>query len=166
MSALLACLILVAGCSYESGNQVRATRVKVGQPYQINGEWYHPRMVDPYYREVGVASWYGVPFHGRKTANGEIYDMHSVSAAHPTLPLPSLVKVTNLQNGRSLTVRVNDRGPFAKRRIIDLSRRAAWELGFKEQGTTDVEVVYLGLADGLGQRHRQARRQGRVASLQ
>jgi rare lipoprotein A len=123
-------------------------------------------MVD-HYRETGVASWYGAAFHGRKTANGEVYDMHAISAAHPTLPLPSLVRVTNLQNGRSIVVRINDRGPFAKRRIIDLSRRAAWELGFKDQGTTDVEVVYLGLADGLDRRYRQARRQqqGPMAAL-
>ena len=151
-------LLMIAGCS--SGDHLRgnATRVKVGEPYQVAGEWYHPQMVNSY-REVGVASWYGMPFHGRKTANGEIYDMHAFSAAHPTLPLPSLARVTNLQNGRSIVVRINDRGPFAKQRIIDLSRRAAWELGFKDQGTTNVEVVYLGLADGLDRRYRQARRQ-------
>lgn len=164
INALLICLFLVASCSSGGRLQGNATRVKVGEPYQINGEWYHPRMVNDY-REVGVASWYGVPFHGRKTANGETYDMHGMTAAHPTLPLPSLVKVTNLQNGLSIVVRVNDRGPFAKKRIIDLSRRAAWELGFKDQGTTDVEVVYMGLADGLERRHRQARREGRVAAL-
>ena len=122
-------------------------------------------MVD-HYREIGVASWYGHPFHGRKTANGEVYDMHGMTAAHPTLPLPSIARVTNLENGRSITVRVNDRGPFAKRRIIDLSRRAAWELGFKDQGTAEVEVEYLGLADGLNARRRQqTRRQSRVAAL-
>lgn len=164
MSALLACLFVIVGCSSDGRHHGGAKRVKVGQPYQINGEWYHPQMVDQY-RETGVASWYGTPFHGRKTANGEVYDMHGISAAHPTLPLPSLARVTNLQNGRSIVVRINDRGPFAKKRIIDLSRRAAWELGFKDQGTTDVEVVYLGLADGLDKRHRQARRPGRFASL-
>ncbi len=164
MNSVLACLFLLAGCSGGGSYQGAAPRVKIGQPYEINGQWYHPRLVDDY-REVGVASWYGVPFHGRKTANGEIYDMHGISAAHPTLPLPSLAKVTNLQNGRSIVVRVNDRGPFAKQRIIDLSRRAAWELGFKDQGTTDVEVVYMGLADGLERRHRQARGRARVALL-
>ncbi len=164
MNALLACMLLIAGCSDSSTYQGGATRIKVGEPYQIGDQWYFPRMVD-HYREVGVASWYGVPFHGRQTANGEIYDMHGMTAAHPTLPLPSLARVTNLQNGRSVVVRINDRGPFAKKRIIDLSRRAAWELGFKDQGTTDVEVVYMGLADGLEKRHRQARRQGRFASL-
>ncbi len=163
-SVLLACLLLLAGCGNSSTYQGGATRIKVGEPYQINGQWYFPQMVD-HYREVGVASWYGVPFHGRKTANGEIYDMHGMTAAHPTLPLPSLARVTNLRNGRSVVVRINDRGPFAKKRIIDLSRRAAWELGFKDQGTTEVEVVYMGLADGLEKRHRQARKQGRFASL-
>ncbi len=137
---------------------------KIGKPYQINGEWYYPRMVDNY-REVGVASWYGHPFHGRKTANGEVYDMHGMTAAHPTLPLPSIAQVTNLENGRTITVRVNDRGPFAKRRIIDLSRRAAWELGFKDQGTAKVEVVYLGLADGSAPPQRRAGRDRRIAAI-
>jgi len=164
MGTLLVCLMLVTGCSSGSSYQQAATSVKVGKPYQIDGQWYYPEMVD-HYREVGVASWYGVPFHGRKTANGETYDMHGMTAAHPTLPLPSVARVTNLQNGRSVVVRINDRGPFAKQRVIDLSRRAAWELGFKDQGTTDVEVVFMGLADGLERRHRQARRQGRVVSL-
>jgi rare lipoprotein A len=163
MSALLVCLLLASGCS-GGGYQGKATSVKVGKPYQIGGQWYHPQMVD-HYREVGVASWYGLPFHGRKTANGEVYDMHGMTAAHPTLQLPSLARVTNLRNGRSIVVRVNDRGPFAKQRIIDLSRRAAWELGFKDDGTTDVEVIYMGLADGLDRRYRQARQQGPVASL-
>lgn len=164
MNAMLLCLFLLAGCSGGGSYHGAAPSVKVGKPYQINGQWYHPAMVDEY-REVGVASWYGVPFHGRKTANGEVYDMHGMTAAHPTLPLPSLAKVTNLQNGKSIVVRVNDRGPFAKQRIIDLSRRAAWELGFKDQGTTDVEVVFMGLADGHDKRHRRARRRGRVAAL-
>ncbi|MGI9509860.1 MAG: septal ring lytic transglycosylase RlpA family protein [Geminicoccaceae bacterium] len=156
-------LFVLAGCQ-SGGHVAKATSVKVGKPYQINGEWYYPRMVDRY-RETGVASWYGVPFHGRKTANGEVYDMHGMTAAHPTLPLPSVARVTNLENGRSITVRVNDRGPFAKKRIIDLSRRAAWELGFKDQGTAEVEVVYLGLADGLDSRHVRSRQRDRVAAL-
>ncbi|MGI9417166.1 MAG: septal ring lytic transglycosylase RlpA family protein [Geminicoccaceae bacterium] len=159
----LLCLIPLAAC--QSGDHApKATSVKVGKPYQINGEWYYPRMVDRY-REIGVASWYGVPFHGRQTANGEVYDMHGMTAAHPTLPLPSIARVTNLENGRTITVRINDRGPFAKKRIIDLSRRAAWELGFKDQGTAEVEVVYLGLADGLEPRRQRARRRDRFAAV-
>lgn len=156
-------MVVLAGCQ-SGGHTAKATSIKVGKPYQIDGEWYYPRMVDRY-RETGVASWYGVPFHGRKTANGEVYDMHGMTAAHPTLPLPSMARVTNLENGRSITVRINDRGPFAKKRIIDLSRRAAWELGFKDQGTAEVEVFYLGLADGLDARRQQARRRNRVAAL-
>jgi rare lipoprotein A len=155
----------LAACQNSDLHGDRGGHFKIGQPYQINGEWYHPRMVDRY-REVGVASWYGHPFHGRKTANGEVYDMHGMTAAHPTLPLPSIARVTNLENDRTVTVRVNDRGPFAKRRIIDLSRRAAWELGFKDQGTAKVEVVYLGLADGFAPpRQRRAGRDRRLAAI-
>ena len=155
------CLGILTGC--QSGSHgAKAGSFKVGKPYQINGEWYYPRMVDRF-REVGVASWYGMPFHGRKTANGEVYDMHGMTAAHPTLPLPSIARVTNLENGRSIKVRINDRGPFAKKRVIDLSRRAAWELGFKDQGTAEVEVVYLGLADGLERRRGPGR--NRIAAL-
>ncbi len=115
---------------------------KVGNPYQINGVWYYPA-IDYEYDETGIASWYGPQFHGKATANGEIFDMNSVSAAHRTLPLPSMVRVTNLDNGRSLTLRVNDRGPFARGRVIDLSRRAAQLLGFEGQGTTKVRVQIL-----------------------
>ena len=109
------------------------------------GLTYTPR-VEPGYDRVGVASWYGKLFHGRLTANGEVYDMGALSAAHPTLPLPSYVQVTNLQNGRHIIVRVNDRGPYARGRIIDLSREAARVLGFERQGTTRVRVRYLGPA--------------------
>ncbi|MDA0339851.1 MAG: septal ring lytic transglycosylase RlpA family protein, partial [Proteobacteria bacterium] len=115
---------------------------KVGNPYQINGMWYYPT-IDYEYDETGIASWYGPQFHGKATANGETFDMNSVSAAHRTLPLPSMVRVTNLDNGRSLTLRVNDRGPFARGRVIDLSRRAAQLLGFEGQGTTKVRVQIL-----------------------
>ena len=93
-----------------------------------------------------MASWYGESYHGRLTANGEIYDMHALTAAHPTLQLPSVVRVTNLENGRSLVLRVNDRGPFVKDRLIDLSFAAARELGFERQGLAQVQVRYLGLA--------------------
>ena len=115
---------------------------KVGNPYQIDGAWYYPQ-VDFQYEETGVASWYGPQFHGRATANGAVFDMNRVSAAHRTLPIPSYVRVTNLDNGRSLEVLVNDRGPFAKGRIIDLSRRAAQLLGFETQGTALVRVEIL-----------------------
>src|SRR5580692_13063327 len=97
---------------------------KVGQPYQIEGTWYYPRE-QPDYDETGVASWYGPTFHGQHTANGEIFDANGISAAHRTLPMPVNVRVTNLENGKSLIVRVNDRGPFARGRIIDLSAHAA-----------------------------------------
>ncbi len=118
---------------------------QVGQPYEVAGLRYSPRE-DPAYDRVGSASWYGELFHGRRTANGEIYDMDRLSAAHPTLPLPVYARVTNLNNGRSLIVRINDRGPFARDRIIDLSRRSAEALGFRNHGTATVRVKYLGRA--------------------
>jgi rare lipoprotein A len=112
---------------------------KVGKPYQVKGVWYYPQ-VDYDYAEVGVASWYGPGFHGRSTANGEEYDMNELTAAHRTLPMPSIVRVTNLENGRSIKLRVNDRGPFVGERIIDVSRRAAQLLGFYGNGTASVRV--------------------------
>ena len=115
---------------------------KIGKPYKIMGQWYYPKE-DFYHSEEGIASWYGPNFHGKKTANGAIFDMNLVSAAHRTLPMPSIVRVTNLENGRSLVVKVNDRGPFAHNRIIDLSRRGAELLGFKQKGTALVRVEIL-----------------------
>jgi len=112
---------------------------KVGQPYQINGVWYSPRE-DWSYDETGMASWYGEAFHGRYTADGEIFDLNSLTAAHRTLPMPVVVRTTNLENGRSIELRVNDRGPYAAGRIIDVSRRAAQLLGFEGQGTAKVRV--------------------------
>ena len=112
---------------------------KVGKPYQIEGIWYYPAE-DYSYAQEGIASWYGADFHGKRTANGDRYDMNELTAAHPTLPMPSAVKVTNLDNGRMLKVTVNDRGPFHSSRIIDLSRRAAQLLGFQEAGTARVRV--------------------------
>lgn len=119
-------------------------RYKVGNPYQIKGNWFYPKE-ETCYDEVGIGSWYGADFHGGLTANGETFDMHRVSAAHKTLPLPSIVKVTNLENGRSLIVRVNDRGPYdtGKLRIIDLSYKAAQLLGFADKGTAKVRVQIL-----------------------
>ena len=112
---------------------------KIGEPYDIDGVTYRPR-VDENYDETGIASWYGPKFHGKRTANGEFFDMNAVSAAHLTLPMPSMVRVSNLDNGRSLAVRVNDRGPFVRGRIIDMSRRGAQLLGFRYKGTARVRV--------------------------
>lgn len=118
---------------------------RVGKPYVVAGRTYTPAE-NPQYSASGLASWYGDDFHGRLTANGEIFDMTAISAAHPTLPIPSYVRVTNLENRRSLVVRVNDRGPYHADRVIDVSVRAAKLLGFYETGTTRVRVDYVGRA--------------------
>ena len=118
---------------------------KVGKPYQVGGRWYVPREV-AHYDQSGIASWYGAAFHGRRTANGEIYDMNALTAGHPTLPLPSYAYVTNLDNGRTILVRINDRGPYVADRLIDLSRRSAAELGYKRHGLARVRVRYAGRA--------------------
>jgi rare lipoprotein A len=115
------------------------------KPYQIRGIWYYPK-ADPNYDEKGIGSWYGEQFHNRRTANGELFDMDLPSAAHKTLPLPSIVEVTNLDNGRKLKVRVNDRGPFVDGRIIDLSKAAADQLGYQRSGVARVRVRYVGPA--------------------
>lgn len=115
---------------------------KVGTPYKINGKRYYPK--ESYdLVETGIASWYGPQFHGKQTANGETFDKYELTAAHRTLQMPSLVRVTNLDNGRSLIVRINDRGPYKRGRIIDLSERAAELLGFKSQGTAKVRIEVL-----------------------
>jgi rare lipoprotein A len=115
---------------------------KVGRPYQINGVWYYPAE-DYDYTETGIASWYGPNFHGKTTANGETYNQNDMTAAHRTLPMPSAVRVTNLENGRSIVLRINDRGPFARGRIIDVSRRGAQLLGFERNGTARVRIDIL-----------------------
>lgn len=115
------------------------------RPYEVGGVWYRPAE-QPHYQKVGTASWYGAQFHNRRTADGEIFDMDVPSAAHTTLPLPCIVEVTNLDNGRRLRVRVNDRGPFVGGRLIDLSREGARELGFYDKGTARVRVRYVGPA--------------------
>lgn len=117
-------------------------RYHVGQPYEIAGQLYQPQE-DPTYDHVGRASWYGAQFHGRLTANGEIFDSSAITAAHPTLPLPSYVRVTNLANKRSIVVRVNDRGPYSEGRLIDVSEQTAALLGFRRRGTTKVRVEYV-----------------------
>lgn len=122
---------------------------RVGKPYVIAGRTYTPEE-DINYRAEGMASWYGDDFHGRYTANGEIFDMNSISAAHPTLPMPSYVRVTNMRNKKSIVVRVNDRGPYAHNRIIDVSVRTAKLLGFYGNGLTHVKVEYVGRAPVAG----------------
>lgn len=118
---------------------------KVGKPYKVAGRWYVPKE-DETYDETGVASWYGAAFHGRRTANGEIYDMNALTAGHRTLPLPSYAYVTNIDNGRTILVRINDRGPYVNNRIIDLSRRSARALGYTKRGLARVRVRYAGRA--------------------
>jgi rare lipoprotein A len=150
---LAAVAFAIAGCSetqlvmhtakrMSQDEDAAKSRYKIGKPYRIGGVWYYPA-VDYKYRQTGIASWYGPKFHGKPTANGERFDMNEVSAAHRTLPLPSMVRVVNLNNGRAIRVRINDRGPFAHGRIIDLSRRAAQLLGFANSGTARVRVEIL-----------------------
>lgn len=123
---------------------------KAGKPYQVAGKTYHPDGDPTGYSEEGLASWYGSAFHGRMTANGEIFDMASVSAAHPTLPLPSYARVTNINNGKSIVVRVNDRGPFHGNRALDVSQRVAEVLDFKKRGMARVRIDYVGPASLKG----------------
>lgn len=120
-------------------------RDQLGKPYQVRGKWYYPKE-DKRYAKVGLASWYGDAFHGRLTANGEVYDMTHLTAAHPTMPLPSYARVTNLKTGSSVIVRVNDRGPYHEGRIIDVSERAAQMLDYANTGTAQVKVEYVGRA--------------------
>ena len=148
--------ILIIGLSSCGGGGVdrtapipKGTSVKVGKPYHVSGKRYTPQYRSEYVQE-GIASWYGPGFQGKKTASGERFNTHKLTAAHPTLQLPSLVKVTNLENGKTVVVRVNDRGPFAKNRIIDLSMAAAEALDFKHQGTARVRIELLN-NDGSGQ---------------
>ena len=120
-------------------------RFMVGNPYQVKGQWYFPKE-DYGYNKIGIASWYGSAFHGRLTANGEVYDQQSLTAAHPTFPLPSYARVTNVETGSSIIVRVNDRGPYHPGRIIDLSNKTAQMLDLQHSGTGDVRVQYVGRA--------------------
>lgn len=117
----------------------------VGRPHFTNGRWYHPA-ADPDYDQIGLASWYGRDFRGRTTANGERFDPDRLTTAHPTLPLPSYLEVTNLENGRVLLLRANDRGPFLEGRLVDISERAAHLLGFHKAGLVKARVKYIGPA--------------------
>ncbi|WP_312861426.1 septal ring lytic transglycosylase RlpA family protein [Segnochrobactrum spirostomi] len=156
---------LVAGCLAVSGCMDKSDQVasvpkpspravastdgsdgyKIGKPYKVRGKWYKPG-VNSKYKAIGLASWYGSGFHGRRTASGEKFDTGSLTVAHPTLPMPSYVRVTNLENGRSIVARVNDRGPFSPDRVVDVSSRVASLLDFKRSGTAEVKVEYVGLA--------------------
>jgi rare lipoprotein A len=155
---VIAGLLLLAGCAGARRHapppvEDHTVRVpanagiyKVGNPYQIDNIWYYPRE-QPDYDETGIASWYGPDFYGKYTANGELYDGSQLTAAHRTLPMPVNVRVTNLDNGKSIIVRVNDRGPYARGRIIDLSRHAAELLDVVQSGTARVRVTYVSRAD-------------------
>ena len=148
---VLSLLVMLAGCEdfqYKNlSHEVKAIKdnggyYKVGKPYKVMGQYYSPKE-DYRYVEEGIASWYGDDFHNKRTANGETYNMRAITAAHRTLPLPSIVKVTNLENGRSIIARVNDRGPYVKNRIIDVSQKGAELLGYRNKGTARVRVEIL-----------------------
>ena len=148
------------GANKSSDDAVRLPAVRLPasnvscRPYKVLGKWYYPLPNSQGFRQRGLASWYGEDFHGKKTSNGEIYDMNTISAAHKTLPLGTHVRVHNLKNNKKLDLRINDRGPFVSGRVIDLSKAAAKELGVYGPGTAPVEVMTLGggsAGNGSGQ---------------
>ena len=143
---ILIVLATAYGCS--ALGTAQPTREKSPRPYKVDGKWYQPRSHAHGFRQKGIASWYGKKFHGRKTANGEVYDMYGISAAHKTLPFNTVVRVHNLDNGKEMEVRINDRGPFVRGRIIDLSYGAARQVGLVGPGTARVKIVALGAVDG------------------
>jgi rare lipoprotein A len=140
---LLACLVIFSACARQDRAVTAPERHP--KPYRVDGIWYQPMAQAKDFRQRGIASWYGKAFHGRKTSNGETYNMYGLSAAHKTLPLGTWVKVRNLENGTSAELRINDRGPFVRGRVIDLSYGAAKKLGVVGPGTAKVEVVALGI---------------------
>ncbi|MDE1152206.1 MAG: septal ring lytic transglycosylase RlpA family protein [Micavibrio sp.] len=154
MCVLCVGVLMLSGCSETEfashwakkvnwpGQEEAAGTYKIGKPYRAGSVWYYPQE-DFKLVETGIASWYGPDFHGKRTANGELYDQHELTAAHRTLQMPSLVRVTNLENGRAVVVRINDRGPFKSGRIIDCSKRAAELLGFIGKGTARVRLEVL-----------------------
>lgn len=138
-------MLVLTGCATV---ETTATYEPTPKPYKVMGKWYQPRSHAFGFRQKGYASWYGKKFHGRKTANGETYDMYGISAAHKTLPFNTIVRVRNLDNGKVLDVRINDRGPFVHRRIIDLSYAAAQKIGMVAPGTARVQIIALGVVKG------------------
>jgi len=138
-------LFVLAGCATV---ETTSTYEPSPKPYKVRGKWYQPRSNAFGFRQKGYASWYGKKFHGRKTSNGETYNMYAISAAHKTLPFNTIVRVRNLDNGKVLDVRINDRGPFVRGRIIDLSYGAAQKIGMVGPGTARVEIIALGAVKG------------------
>jgi len=159
----LCCILALSSCATKKTHVQRSPepegqRIKASQrPYTVNGQRYEPLRTHEGFTQTGVASWYGKDFHGKKTSNGEIYDMHAMTAAHKTLPLGVYLKVYNRENGRETTVRVNDRGPFVKGRILDLSYAAAKVLGYDTAGTALVRIEALGYRQaGVGKERYKA----------
>lgn len=161
----LAAMLAACSTSRTGYSGPSSPHYKIGKPYKVKGRWYHPEE-DNNYDRTGVASWYGRDFHGRATANGETFDMNRLSAAHTTLPMPSMVEVTNLTNGRKIVVRVNDRGPFADNRLIDLSREAARQLGFENAGLAKVRVRFVGPAPLMARAPKQSPRIASAPTVQ
>jgi rare lipoprotein A len=146
--ALWGGILFCVACSSQSYSPPPPTAPGQPKPYRVNGRWYQPIPQARGFEQEGVASWYGREFHGRKTSSGETYDMYAITAAHKTLPLGTYVRVNNLSNGKTLDLRINDRGPFARGRIIDLSYAAAKNLGVVGPGTAPVKITALGAPDG------------------
>jgi rare lipoprotein A len=147
-AVLWVCVLICLACSSQSYAPPPPTSPGQPKPYRVNGRWYQPIVHARGFEQEGIASWYGQEFHGRKTSSGETYDMYALTAAHKTLPLGTFVRVRNLRNGKTLDVRVNDRGPFARGRIIDLSYSAAKTLGIVGPGTAPVKIAALGAPAG------------------
>lgn len=150
LPAILICLLFLAASSCSSRSPQPAAKPGQPKPYRVGNTWYYPVSDATNFRQSGKASWYGKKFHGKKTSNGEIYNMYAISAAHKTLPLGTYVRVHNLANNKSIEVRINDRGPFIRGRIIDLSYAAAKELEVVGPGTAPVEIVALGRVGSSG----------------
>jgi rare lipoprotein A len=146
---LLPIILLFVGCSskrvvyVDTQNPDMTSSQTIQKPYKVFGKWYYPHNTYIGYTQKGVSSWYGPKFHGKLTSNGEIYDMHKYTAAHKTLPINTVIKVTNLNNNKSVKVRINDRGPFVKNRILDLSYVAGKKIGIDKTGTSKVKIEVI-----------------------